>query len=347
MCLRPDGFPPKAVTRAGGCIYSCRIAMPGVGRIGEWCRVCRKERNRPTAGLDSCKLRLDILGATATATGTPQTDVLSRTRSVLAGAAAAAASEGEEAEPDGDATERDTPTKRLTFDDLDKDKAPEHAILGNANLAIVIATANALVTPSQRGRLLRDALVDRGVRRDHFDEVDSVHDHAMASYNPEIAGVGRMRNVLATRLAGRGLPRPQRNGYTATLAPSCQTEVLRRAGFARDTTVVRASIDRPELTYVRVPVASVEGETLAQLVVRSVLLVLEHAPTWATCGRVVVNCTLTVNCLRVAALLRAHGFSAHAYTTNNRPTSAAPSPSPPSPPTPSASSCRRRRGGRA
>ena len=123
--------------------------------------------------------------------------------------------------------------------------------------------------------------------------------------------------------------------------------MLWRAGFARDTTVVRASIDRPELAYVRVPVASVDGETLAQLVVRSVLLVLEHAPTWATRGRVVVNCTLTVSCLRVAALLRARGFSAHAYTTNNMTDLGEPSPSPPSPPTLSASSCRRRRGGRA
>ena len=320
MCKHPDRFTQVSVSRARGCIYSCRVAMP----VHEWCKVCHKERNRPTVGLENCKLRIDImLGSRAATNGTPQTFDLSRTRSVIAAVeATAAGSDGMMVEI-ADAVEitngndAGTPHMRLTFDDLDKDKAPEHAILGEAKIALVIVTANAIVSSSQRGRLLRDALVLRGIRRDHFDEIDQVHDHAMAAYNQEIAGIGRVRNVIATRLAGRGQARPQRYGYTATLAPSCQAEVLRRAGFVRDTIVVRASIDRPELAYARVPVASLEGETLAQLVVRSVLLVLDHAPTWATGGRIVINCTLTLNCLRIAALLRAHGFSAHAYTTNN------------------------------
>ena len=318
MCTQPRGFKDQARQRAGGCIWTCRVAMPD--SHDEWCTGCWKDRDRAPQVVGRCKLRSDILDADAGGSAaTPQTGGLSRTRSVLAVAAAAAATNGAEAEAGSmdTGTTEGAPNMRLTFDDLDKDKAPEHAILSDAAVAIVLVTANAVASPSQRGRLLRDAVVARGVRRDHFDELDQIHDHGMAGYNSQIVAVGRMRNVLATRLAARGLPRPQRLGYTATLAPSCQTEVLRRAGFAGDTTVVRASIDRPELTYARVPIASIDGETLAQLVARSVLLVHEHAPTWAVGGRIVVNCTLTTNCLRVAALLRAHGFSAHAYTTNN------------------------------
>jgi hypothetical protein len=322
MCMHPDLFTPTAVARARGCIYSCRVAMMGDDRSDEWCKVCRKERHRPTAGLDSCKLRRDILHTGTPSASSPQTGELSRTRSALAALAAESAGEGagadaEVADGEGDATEGGVPVRRLTFDDLDESHAPELAILRDANLAIVVLTANALASPSQRGRLLRDALVERGVRRDHFDEIDAVHNHGMGAYNTDIAAVGRVRHALATRLAGRGHARPQRLGYTATLAPSCRPEVLRRAGFARNTNVVRASIDRPELAYARLPIASSDGETLAQLTVRGFLVAREYAPAWAVEGRAVVFATLTANCLRVAALLRARGFAAHAYTSNN------------------------------
>jgi hypothetical protein len=81
MCMHPDLFTPTAVARARGCIYSCRVAMMGDDRSDEWCKVCRKERHRPTAGLDSCKLRRDILHTGTPSASSPQTGELSRTRS--------------------------------------------------------------------------------------------------------------------------------------------------------------------------------------------------------------------------------------------------------------------------
>ena len=319
MCLHPERFTDVTRDRVGGCIFSCRVATVCTDK---WCNACWKARNRPQQVVAGCKLRNDIFRNGGSGGGTPQTAGVSRTRSALSAALyadpIATAAHDADASTDDVATEgaEGAPSKRLTIDDL-QTSAPERAIVGDESLALVIVTVNALVATSQRGRLLRDALVTRGVSRSHFDELDQVHSHGMASYNPHMLHLPRVLNGLAVRHASRGLPRPQRVGYTATLAPSCQLEVLKRAGFARDTFVLRASIDRPELTYARVPVASVDGETLPQLVVRAVLLVLEHAPTWATHGRVIVNCTLTLSCLKVAALLRTHGFSAHAYTTNN------------------------------
>jgi hypothetical protein len=221
MCKHPETFSAKSRERADGCIYSCRVAVPDGGK-DDWCAVCWKQRQRPTS-VAGCQLRQDILRARSSSVldgaQTPITagGARARTRSVLLAAASGGVLGGGDGAPEATDDEAaaggdggPVARKRLTLDDLDTDRAPEHIILSKASVVVVIVTANARVSQSQRGRLLRDAIAQRGVRRDHFDEIDTVHSHSMASYNPDITCVGRARNTLAARLAGRGLARPQR-----------------------------------------------------------------------------------------------------------------------------------------
>ena len=81
MCEHPDRFGTVTRQRCGGCIFSCRAAMPEGGR-DNWCEGCWRDRRQPPQAVSRCTLRGDLLRfAAAGAAGTPQTSGLSRTRS--------------------------------------------------------------------------------------------------------------------------------------------------------------------------------------------------------------------------------------------------------------------------
>ena len=303
-----EALPPNQLGRLeliGGrrCCWCCKVAAPAAR--DDWCDWCQgpqatgrrswgcKRRDRLRRGLD-CTRSAD----------TPETTELGKRtrRSSLGGTPAAATPSAAEAE----AEHKAEPT---CLADLPK-SAPERRIAEGADLVLACVTAASLAADSPRGRLLRDVLVARPLSLVAVDECHAVDELGMASYAPSLAQVGIMcerRDVLADG------PRPPRIAATGTLPPVAAGRVLHRLRLRDDARLVRGSIDRPDVTYFRVPLERGNGESLVALGVRTLAIVRRAAPAWASEGRTMVFCTYTSTAHNLAAALRAAGKSAWAY----------------------------------
>ena len=209
------------------------------------------------------------------------------------------------------------------MDDLSP-SSPERQLLSQRRIVAVVLTASALVSTSQRGRLLREALVARGVSHVSFDEIDTVHSSGMAAYSPELAQSGALLQSMASQMLERksiSVP-PLVCGYTATLPVSYEEEVLKRLGIS-GAVVLRYELDRPELSYLHVPFFGCKSDTMVEFALRAFMHVYWSVPSWARSGRVVVFGTLTSTLIDLARKLTAiaqrtgHCPPAWPYTSNN------------------------------
>ena len=109
------------------------------------------------------------------------------------------------------------------------------------------------------GRLLREALSIRGRSLTAYDECHTVDDMSMAGYAETLKSVGVV--VDGIDAAGRWMRMP-RIALTSTLPPVVRQRVMRRLRLAPDAHLVRNSIDRQDITYFRVPLKRVDGESV-------------------------------------------------------------------------------------
>ena len=293
------------------CCWSCKVAAPG--RPAEWCDWCQahpKSRavssTRAVRGLKACVLRSRLLAPHASgeeggSSATPSTTApMARTRSAaLVSPAPAKSSAGETETAEEEASE---PT---CLSDLHR-RSPERCIAEDASIALVIVTASALDAEGRRGRLLREALTLRTLRRRVMDEGHTVDAEQMASYAPSVGRVGICWETgdSAATVASGVQRRPPRLALTGTLPPVATPRVLRRLRMSEATTsVLRGSIDRPDVTYYRIPLTRADGESLIDLGVRTLALIRNAAPRWATEGHTMIFTSYTSTARRLAAAL--------------------------------------------
>ena len=217
--------------------------------------------------------------------------------------AAAAAGVSAAATPPGAAPSAVATPKKL-LEDMPT-SAHERLILEKADVLLVVCTVSALHAQGDGGRLLNEALARRGVRRVFIDELHTIstHDHAasMATYSDALADISGVLDRLVAHLRVHRHPRPQIVGFTSTLPDVAVEHVRARARMACGTRVVRCSIDRPELRFVRLPMPIRPSESFVHWGRR----VLDHlattAPLWALAGRVVIFCPTARSARRLHA----------------------------------------------
>ncbi|EOD36084.1 hypothetical protein EMIHUDRAFT_226957 [Emiliania huxleyi CCMP1516] len=293
------------------CCWSCKVAAPG--RPAEWCDWCQahpKSRavssTRAVRGLKACVLRSRLLAPHASgeeggSSATPSTTApMARTRSAALVSPAPAKSSAAETE-----TAEEEASEPTCLSDLHR-RSPERRIAEDASIALVIVTASALDAEGRRGRLLREALTLRTLRRRVMDESHTVDAEQMASYAPSVGRVGICWEIgdSAATVASGVQRRPPRLALTGTLPPVATPRVLRRLRMSEATTsVLRGSIDRPDVTYYRIPLTRADGESLIDLGVRTLALIRNAAPRWATEGRTMIFTSFTSTARRLAAAL--------------------------------------------
>ena len=106
---------------------------------------------------------------------------------------------------------------------------------------------------SDRGRLLRLALAQRGVARLILDEGHCISQMSAASYSPDLAAYGALVDTLLAQLGMHGHPRPQLVIFSSSSPPALEASTLASARVAAGARVARCSIDRPEVVLVRIP----------------------------------------------------------------------------------------------
>ena len=237
---------------------------------------------------------------------TPETAALaSRTRKASEAAAASSpAPQKEEAAP-ADVQEP------MQLSDLPAG-AWERLIVEDPQLVCVVVTSAGLTAEGVRGRLLREALSMRGRSLTAYDECHTVDDMSMAGYAETLKSVGVV--VDGIDAAGRWMRMP-RIALTSTLPPVVRQRVMRRLRLAPDAHLVRNSIDRQDITYFRVPLKRVDGESVVAGGLRALDLVRRAMPPWVRKGRTMIFTTLAATAVLLAAALRERGERAWGYAS--------------------------------
>eukprot|EP00966_Prymnesium_polylepis_P185809 4307170-Prymnesium_polylepis.2 len=184
--------------------------------------------------------------------------------------------------------------------------APEQQILTDSNVILVVCTVSALRLRSEAGALLREALARRGVRRILFDEMHTLLDASMAGWSDDLADCGPALDALCAASRRRGhLERPQHIGFTSTMPASLVRQAADATRMQHGVRVVRCSIDRPDLSFYRLPLPARNGEKRLVWAQRVLDQLVDTVPTWAVAGSVVVFCPTAkfarraVECIRM------------------------------------------------
>ena len=288
------------------CCWSCRVATTDRDAWCEWCRSSHATGNKvQQQGRGGCAERLRLLGLASSAPATPETAALaSRTRNASAAAATSSPAPQKEAAP-ADVEEP------MRLSDLPA-SAWERLIVEDPNLVCVVVTSAGLTAAGARGRLLREALSLRPRSLTAYDECHTVDDMSMAGYAESLKHVGVVVDSID---AAGGWPRMPRIALTSTLPPVVRQRVMLRLRLAPNARLVRSSINRPDITYFRVPLERREGESIVEGGVQAFALVRRAMPPWVREGRTMIFTTLASTAVLLAKALRDRGERAWSYAS--------------------------------